>query len=346
MRHFINTVSLLSVVCLSTLLQAQTKTPLTGDSSEQLVAVLNVARDPFQVPDTDDVDELLEFTQKVLTFEPTSQEELEQYQKQVPLVLSEACERIQKLEKDKKSKAWRTAEAILIQLQIRDLGQEGNTVNKRELLARARRFVDGSPLGVMEFQVAQGLSSALEYSDDKALAAEAYYSLGEMLQKSETREVAKMAEMLIGAGRRMNLVGKPLELQGTTIGGKPFDIKDLRGKVVLIDFWATWCGPCRAEHPNIEKNYETYRDKGFEVVGVSLDDDREALEEYVKEQQVPWLTLHEKEAGGKHPAATYYGIFGIPAMMLVDQEGKVVSLNTRGKRLGEQLEKMLGEASK
>ena len=314
------------------------------DTSKELTAALKFARNPFEVPETEDVEELIAFTQKVLTFEPNSQEELDAYNRKAPAALQQACEKILSLEEDPKSKPYRTAQAILLQLKIRELGEEGANVNKRKLIADARRYVQGSDLGVMEFQVAQGLGNALEYSGEKELAAEAYTTLGELLAKSETPQVAEMAERLIGAGRRMNLIGKPLELKGTTFGGKKFDIKDLRGKVVLVDFWATWCGPCIEEHPNIKKNYEKYRDKGFEVVGISLDQDREALENHLDEHETPWIVLHEEKDGGKNIASDYYGIFGIPAMMLVDKDGKVVSLNARGERLGNELEQLLGEA--
>jgi len=323
---------------------AQEKKQPPRDTSSDLAAALKFARNPFEVPETEDVEELVEFTQKVLTYEPTNQEELNAYNKKAPAALREACEKILQLEEDTKSKPYRTAQAILLQLQIRDLGDEGAGVNKRKLLADARKFVQGSELGVMEFQVAQGLGNAFEYSGEKELAAEAYTTLGELLAKSETPQVAEMAERLIGAGRRMNLVGKPLELKGTTFGGKKFDIKDLQGKVVLVDFWATWCGPCIEEHPNIAKNYEKYRDKGFEVVGISLDQDREALENYLGEHETPWIVLHEAKEGGKNPASDYYGIFGIPAMMLVDKDGKVVTLNARGERLSSELERLLGDA--
>lgn len=144
--------------------------------------------------------------------------------------------------------------------------------------------------------------------------------------------------MMAGAARRLSLVGKPLELSGTKLDGAKFDIQDLKGKVVLVDFWATWCGPCLAEYPNIKKAHEKYQAQGFEVVGVSIDEDREALETYVKEKNLPWITLHEKDAGGRNPATNHYGILGIPAMFLVDREGKVVSIRARGEELNRLLE--------
>ena len=138
----------------------------------------------------------------------------------------------------------------------------------------------------------------------------------------------------------MGLLGNPIDLSGKLVDGSDFDWEAYRGKVVLVDFWATWCGPCIAEAPNVRKNYDLYHDRGFEVVGISLDSKKSALDAYIKKEQVPWVNLFEDGAGWKHPMAVKYGVGAIPTVFLVDRDGEVVSL-PRGAELGNQLRLLL-----
>ena len=121
------------------------------------------------------------------------------------------------------------------------------------------------------------------------------------------------------------------------LDGKPISLADYRGKVVLLDFWAVWCGPCLGEIPRIKAVYERYHDKGFDVIGVSLDEDAAVLHEFIKEKEVPWRQILDGEGFGG-TLAKRYGVRSIPAPFLIDREGKVISVKARGHLLSELVE--------
>ena len=199
----------------------------------------------------------------------------------------------------------------------------------------------------IDLPIVQITATRLDGVDDKAVIGllEKVIPLFEKSKDEGVQEKAQEAN-LPGMLRRLTLVGSPLEISGTLLDGKKLDWESYRGKVVLVDFWATWCGPCRAEIPNILEMYNAYHDKGFEVLGVSLDATPEAAKKYVEENKLPWGSLfpeNEDDREWNNPLVAYYGITGIPTVMLVGQDGKVVTMDARGERLGEELQKLLGD---
>ncbi len=136
---------------------------------------------------------------------------------------------------------------------------------------------------------------------------------------------------------------KPMDLKFTAVDGREVDFAKLRGKVVLLDFWATWCGPCIAEIPNVRAAYDRYHDKGFEVIAVSLDrkGDRQKLVDFVQKEQLPWPQHYVLNEQGRNELADQYGIMAIPAMFLLDQSGRLVATDARGPKLEAEVKRLL-----
>jgi peroxiredoxin len=118
------------------------------------------------------------------------------------------------------------------------------------------------------------------------------------------------------------------------VAGKHLSVADYKGKIVLVDFWATWCGPCVHELPNVVKTYEKHHEKGFDIIGVSLDQDEDRLKNFTKENKMTWPQFFDgKQWGNK--LAVKYGVQSIPATFLLDREGKVIDRDLRGEALEE-----------
>jgi peroxiredoxin len=143
------------------------------------------------------------------------------------------------------------------------------------------------------------------------------------------------------AGIKVVSVGQPAPaFELPTIDGKLVKLSDLKGRMVLLDFWASWCGPCRQENPNVVKAYNSFKDKGFTVLGVSLDDSKEDWANAVKEDNLTWTHVSELKRWDSKVAAMYK-VEGIPASFILDATGKIVAKNLRGVDLENFLNKNL-----
>lgn len=135
--------------------------------------------------------------------------------------------------------------------------------------------------------------------------------------------------------------GKPaLEIQLPTLQGDSIKLSSLKGKVVLLDFWASWCGPCRASNKSLVRLYEKYKTKGFEIFSVSIDEDKKDWERAIKKDRISWLQVNDNKGWyGKTPTA--WNIYQIPTSYLIDKDGRLVAMDLEGRELEAMLKDLL-----
>jgi thiol-disulfide isomerase/thioredoxin len=122
--------------------------------------------------------------------------------------------------------------------------------------------------------------------------------------------------------------------------GESINLSDLRGKVVLVDFWASWCGPCRRENPNVKRVYEEYKNKGFEILAVSLDRTKDRWLQAIEADGLPWLHVRDLKGWGNE-VAQMYSVKSIPHTILLDAEGKIIARGLRGPQLEAKIAELL-----
>ena len=167
-----------------------------------------------------------------------------------------------------------------------------------------------------------------------------YQALVKKLLTDPLPEVADVAKAeQAKADLLANLKTQPVDLKYTAVDGTAVDLSTLRGKVVLVDFWATWCPPCREEVPNVVAAYKKYHDQGLEIVGVSLDQDKDAMLAYMKDNGMVWPQYFDGK-GWNNEVSRSFDINSIPAMWLVDKKGMLITMNAREDLAG-QVEKAL-----
>jgi thiol-disulfide isomerase/thioredoxin len=209
-----------------------------------------------------------------------------------------------------------------------------------------QRLVDG-PLD--EFEHA-ALALQKDYPEELAC----YDILERLLDRSGTERSQKLAAILLNspipdkpASRRfldrLRQLGRPVQIKFKAVDGRDVDVSKMKGNVVLVEFWATWCGPCVAQIPTIKAAYAKFHGQGFEVVAVNLDKSVEKLRKFVREKNLPWPQCF-REKGGTTDFAREFGISSIPALLIIDKRGNLRDFNgSEPEVFDEQIAKLLSE---
>lgn len=173
------------------------------------------------------------------------------------------------------------------------------------------------------------ISEMSEMAAPADIAAKAHASFAKRFAESDADNVRQAAPVLAGVGRKLGLPGSKMEITGTTLEGEPFDLSQLEGKVVLVEFWASWCGECVKTFPALTKLYQKHHDAGFEVVGVNIDETKSLWTEYLDSNPLPWMHVQNLGSGetNRHPNADRYGVNAIPFMVLIGRDGRVIETN-------------------
>lgn len=206
-----------------------------------------------------------------------------------------------------------------------------NWINTR-MLAEIHESLGNTEEVQAVFQRLQAvLEDRLKQNPDDRAAWNDLANLHEKLGNSQLAHAYRVA-----ADPTLAWVGQVLPDFALTVDldGEPISLADYRGKVVLLNFWAVWSGSCVEDMPNIKAAYERYHNRGFEVIGISLDNDETMLREFIKENRLPWRQIFDSKRE-ENSLKQRYGISSIPAPFLLDREGKVISVEARGRLLDE-----------
>lgn len=250
--------------------------------------------------------------------------------------LADLFERLQKSEKDTDLVAY-----VRFRQLMADYGLSSQTASSEqfvkihsEWLKGLKRYVEEYPRSADAAEAILQLAIAQEYAGEEESAKEWYEAV--VKRYPESSQASKAA----GARTRLDSVGKTISLQGKSPSGGKIDLAAYRGKVVLVQYWASWCEPCKADMATLKDLLAKYGRSGFSIIGVNLDSSLDQMAAYLAKSRIPWPQIYE-EGGLDSRPANELGILTLPTMILVDQRGRVVSRNIHVAELDRELKKLI-----
>ncbi|PRD55987.1 TlpA disulfide reductase family protein [Sphingobacterium gobiense] len=231
----------------------------------------------------------------------------------------------------------------ILQQSLKSIGWK--VMGKKEALILAKRdsvhlaFLKSHPASQVSFDLMKEIGRPNLLAERYDEMSEIYSNLSEEWRDSEDGQ--RVGRLLLGA-KKLGIGKDAIDFTMNDVSGNPISLSDFRGQYVFLDFWASWCVPCRAENPHLVEAYEKFKDKNFTILGVSLDKEngKQKWLDAIEKDGLPWIHVSDLK-GFDNAAAKSYEVQSIPMNYLIDPEGKIVAVGLRGKQLIRHLEKTL-----
>lgn len=194
-------------------------------------------------------------------------------------------------------------------------------------------YVKNNPNSIIAVNLLQVYTSTW----GKEKSAELYENLSAEMKNTT---YGKTISNFLRLNKEIKIGGKFADFEQANTAGKKIKLSGIKAKYILLEFWGSWCGPCREENPNLVKTYNTYKAKGFEVLGVAADDNKAQWLKAIKDDQLPWENVSDLK-GDKNEASLIYGINAFPTNYLIDEKGIIIAKNLRGDALSKKLQELL-----
>ena len=213
------------------------------------------------------------------------------------------------------------------------LSKETESLTREETLKKDIAFVNNNPSSIHSAYILSVYSSTWGKEKSKEL-------FDQFSVENKNSEYGKSISKYIELNKNPQIGEKYVDFEMEDTNGKTRKISDFEDKLILLEFWASNCGPCRQENPNLVKTYEKYKPKGFEIYAVSQDTKKSSWLNAIKKDKLPWLQVSDLK-GKDNSASLIYGINGIPDNFLIDKSGIIIGRNLRGEKLNKKLEELL-----